>query len=134
MINGIDHIAIAVSSLEETIPFYRDVLGLPFEGTETVAEQKVTVAFFQAGPTRIELLEPTSDDSPISKFLEKRGNGLHHIALRTDSLENQLDHMREKEVRLIDQEPRTGAHHTKIAFMHPKATHGVLLELTEPQK
>ena len=69
MINGIDHIAIAVSSLEETIPFYRDVLGLPFEGTETVAEQKVTVAFFQAGPTRIELLEPTSDDSPISKFL-----------------------------------------------------------------
>lgn len=134
MITAIDHIAIAVASLEESIPFYRDTLGLPFEGTEVVEDQKVKVAFFRAGTTRIELLEPTAQDSPISKFLESRGNGLHHIALRTDDIVNELQSVSSRGVRLIDEKPRRGAHHTNIAFLHPKATGGILLELTEPQE
>lgn len=134
MITAIDHIAIAVASLEESIPFYRDTLGLPFEGTEVVEDQKVKVAFFRAGPTRIELLEPTAPDSPISKFLETRGNGLHHLALRTDDIEHELEAVSARGVRLIDAKPRRGAHHTHIAFLHPKATGGILLELTEPQE
>ena len=132
MIQGINHIAIAVSSMEKVIPFFRDVLKLPFEGTEEVAEQKVRVAFFKVGPTRIELLEPTSPDSPISKFLESRGNGLHHIAFETDGILPDLDALKTQGVRLIDQAPRHGAHHTQIAFIHPAASHGVLVELTQP--
>jgi len=131
MIKGVSHIAIAVRSLDETIPFYRDVLGLPFEGTEVVPEQKVKVAFFLAGPTRIELLEATTEDSPISKFVAERGGGIHHLALQTDDVAAEITSMQEHQIRMIDAAPRGGAHHTQIAFMHPKAAHGVLLELTQ---
>lgn len=132
MIQGINHIAIAVSSLEEVIPFFRDVLKLPMEGTEEVADQKVRVAFFKVGPTRIELVEPTSPDSPISKFVESRGNGLHHLALETGAILPELEALKAQGVRLIDQAPRRGAHGTQIAFVHPAASHGVLVELTQP--
>lgn len=131
MITGVSHIAIAVRSLEETIPFYRDVLGLTLEGTEVVPDQKVKVAFFLAGQTRIELLEATTEDSPISKFVAERGGGIHHLALRTEDVSAEIARMQEHQIRMIDSTPRGGAHHTRIAFMHPKAAHGVLLELTE---
>jgi methylmalonyl-CoA/ethylmalonyl-CoA epimerase len=132
VITGVNHLAIAVPSLQEAIPFYRDVLGLPFTGTEDVPEQKVRVAFFQVGSTRLELLEPTAPDSPISNFLARRGPGLHHLALETDALEQDLERLEGQGVRLIDRQPRPGAHHTRIAFVHPQATRGVLLELTQP--
>jgi methylmalonyl-CoA/ethylmalonyl-CoA epimerase len=131
MITGVSHIAIAVRSLEETIPFYRDVLGLTLEGTEVVPDQKVKVAFFLAGQTRIELLEATTEDSPISKFVAERGGGIHHLALRTEDVSAEIARMQEHQIRMIDSTPRGGAHQTRIAFMHPKAAHGVLLELTE---
>jgi len=131
MITGVSHIAIAVRSLEEAIPFYRDVLGLTLEGTEVVPDQKVKVAFFLAGQTRIELLEATTEDSPISKFVAERGGGIHHVALRTDDVSAEIARMQDRQVRMIDSTPRGGANHTRIAFMHPKAAHGVLLELTE---
>jgi len=131
MITGVSHIAIAVRSLEEAIPFYRDVLGLTLEGTEVVPDQKVKVAFFLAGQTRIELLEATTEDSPISKFVAERGGGIHHVALRTDDVSAEIARMQDRQVPMIDSTPRGGAHHTRIAFMHPKAAHGVLLELTE---
>ena len=132
MITNINHIAIAVSKIDEMVPFFRDVLKLPYEGTEEVAEQKVKVAFFKVGSTRIELLEPTTADSPISKFLEARGNGLHHIALETEDINASIDDMNKQGVRMIDSKPRGGAHHTQIAFVHPKASNGVLVEFTQP--
>jgi methylmalonyl-CoA/ethylmalonyl-CoA epimerase len=131
MITGVSHIAIAVRSLEETIPFYRDILGMTLEGIEVVPDQKVKVAFFLAGQTRIELLEATSEDSPISKFVAERGGGIHHLALRTEDVSAEIARMQEHQIRMIDSTPRGGAHHTRIAFIHPKAAHGVLLELTE---
>ena len=130
----ISHIGIAVSNIEEATPFYRDVLGMEFEGTEVVAEQKVKVAFFVVGESRIELLEPTSDDSPVAKFLEKNGPGVHHVAYEVSDLEQRLADLKAEGVRLIDETPRTGAHSTRIAFMHPKASGGVLTELCEPGK
>ena len=128
----ISHIGIAVASIEEATPFYRDVLGMEFEGTEVVAEQKVKVAFFAVGESRIELLEPTADDSPVAKFLEKNGHGVHHVAYEVSDLEQRLNALKAEGVRLIDESPRTGAHNTRIAFMHPKASGGVLTELCEP--
>jgi len=128
----ISHIGIAVASIEEATPFYRDVLGMEFEGTEVVAEQKVKVAFFAVGESRIELLEPTADDSPVAKFLEKNGPGVHHVAYEVADLEQRLNALKAEGVRLIDESPRTGAHNTRIAFMHPKASCGVLTELCEP--
>ena len=128
----ISHIGIAVASIEEATPFYRDVLGMEFEGTEVVAEQKVQVAFFAVGESRIELLEPTADDSPVAKFLEKNGPGVHHVAYEVADLEQRLKALKVEGVRLIDESPRTGAHNTRIAFMHPKASGGVLTELCEP--
>lgn len=128
----ISHIGIAVKNIEEATPFYRDVLGMEFEGTEVVAEQKVKVAFFVVGESRIELLEPTAEDSPVAKFLEKNGPGVHHIAYEVDDLQQRLDQLKTAGVRLIDESPRMGAHNTKIAFMHPKASGGVLTELCEP--
>jgi len=128
----ISHIGIAVASIEEATPFYRDVLGMEFEGTEVVAEQKVKVAFFAVGESRIELLEPTADDSPVAKFLEKNGPGVHHVAYEVSDLEQRLNALKAEGVRLIDESPRTGAHNTRIAFMHPKASGGVLTELCEP--
>ncbi|MCP5053480.1 MAG: methylmalonyl-CoA epimerase [bacterium] len=132
MIKKINHIAIAVADLDEEIKRYRDVLGLEFKGTETVAEQKVKVAFFQVGDVRIELTAATEEDSPIGKFLAKRGGGLHHIAYEVDNLEAQLEDFKTKDIRMIDTEPRNGSHNTKIAFAHPKSFSGVLVELTEP--
>jgi methylmalonyl-CoA/ethylmalonyl-CoA epimerase len=132
MLKKISHIGIAVTSIEEATPFYRDVLGLEFEGIETVAEQKVRVAFFAVGESRIELLEATEPDSPVAKFLEKNGPGVHHIAYEVADLEQRLLALKTAGLRLIDEVPRTGAHHTRIAFLHPKASGGVLTELCQP--
>lgn len=128
----ISHIGMAVKSLEASIPFYRDVLGMEFEGTEVVAEQKVKVAFLAVGESRIELLEATSPDSPVAKFLEKNGEGIHHVAYEVDDLEAALAQLKKDGVRLIDEIPRMGAHQTRIAFVHPKASGGVLTELCDP--
>jgi methylmalonyl-CoA/ethylmalonyl-CoA epimerase len=130
-VEKIDHIGIAVERIENWIGFYRDILGLEYNGSEEVASQKVRVAFLTIGESRIELLEPTSPDSPIAGFLEKRGGGLHHIALKVDDIEEALARHKEAGARLIDETPRTGAHGTRIAFIHPKASGGVLLELCE---
>ena len=131
MLKKISHIGIAVTNIDEATPFYRDVLGMEFEGTEVVTEQKVKVAFFVVGESRIELLEPTSPDSPVAKFLEKNGPGVHHVAFEVADLEGRLAQLKEQGVRLIDESPRMGAHKTRIAFMHPKASGGVLTELCQ---
>ncbi len=131
-VEKIDHIGIAVESIEKWIGFYRDVLGLDYSGTEEVPEQKVRVAFLTIGDSKIELLEPTSQDSPIAKFLEKRGGGIHHIALHVDDIDAAIARHLEAGAKLIDSEPRIGAHNMKIAFIHPKASGGVLIELCEP--
>lgn len=131
-INKLNHIGIAVESLEGALPFYRDSLGLPYEGSEEVAEQKVKVAFLGVGASRVELLEPTSDDSPIAKFLAKNGPGVHHLAYEVADLEAALEQLKQQGVRLIDETPRRGAHNTRIAFIHPKATGGILTELCQP--
>ena len=131
MTEKINHIGIAVKSLENSIPFYRDQLGMTFEGTEEVTEQKVKVAFLQVGESRIELLEPTSADSPVAKFLEKNGEGIHHMAYEVTDIEAALAELKEKGVRLIDEKPRHGAHGSLIAFLHPKATGGVLTEICQ---
>jgi methylmalonyl-CoA/ethylmalonyl-CoA epimerase len=127
----INHIGIAVKNIENAVPFYRDVLGMTFEGTEEVAEQKVRVAFLAVGESRIELLEPTSPDSPVAKFLEKNGEGTHHVAYEVEDLARAMDQLKARGVRLIDETPRCGAHGTRIAFVHPKASGGVLTELCQ---
>ena len=127
----IDHLGIAVNSINEGKNFWTDVLGLEFEGTETVEEQKVTTAFFPVGESEIELLESTSPDGPIAKYLEKKGAGLQHIAFRVENLESALQELKDKGVRLIDEKPRHGAGGAKIAFFHPKATGGLLVELCQ---
>ena len=132
MITQINHLGIAVRSLEERIPFYRDVLGLPFLGQEEVADQKVRVAMFKVGEVKIELLEPTDPQSPIAKFLETKGEGIHHLAFQSDDIEAQLNDLKGKNIRLIDEQPRLGAHQTKIAFIHPKSSGKVLLEICQP--
>lgn len=131
MTKKINHVGVAVKSIDAAIPFYRDVLGMVFEGTEVVAEQKVKVAFFAVGESRVELLEPTADDSPVAKFLEKNGEGTHHIAYEVEDLVATLEKLKAAGVRLIDEVPRCGAHGTKIAFLHPKASGGVLTELCQ---
>lgn len=132
IVEKIAHIGIAVESIEQWIGFYRDVLGLDYGGSEEVPEQKVRVAFLTIGESNIELLEPTSEDSPIAKFLEKRGSGIHHIAIQVDDIEAALARHHEAGARLIDDSPRIGAHNMKIAFVHPKTSGGVLLELCQP--
>lgn len=127
----IDHLGIAVRSIEEAACFYRDALGLPGGESEVVPEQKVRVLFFQLGEVRIELLEPTADDSPIAKFLDKRGPGLHHIAYRVADLATTLTALKAAGVQLINETPQTGAHGTKIAFAHPVGTGGVLTEFCQ---
>jgi methylmalonyl-CoA/ethylmalonyl-CoA epimerase len=134
MTNKINHIGIAVKSVEASIPFYRDVLGMIYEGTEEVSEQKVRVAFLVVGESRIELLEPTSDDSPVAKFLEKNGEGVHHIAYQVADIMQTLQALKTSGVRMIDETPRHGAHHSLIAFLHPKTTGGVLTEICQPNK
>jgi methylmalonyl-CoA/ethylmalonyl-CoA epimerase len=130
----IEHIGIAVSNLEESIKFYEDVLGFKCYAIEEVKDQKVKTAFFMVGQTKIELLESTDHEGPIGKFIEKRGEGVHHIAYAVEGLEDALVHMESKGVRLIDQQPRKGAEGLHIAFLHPKSTGGVLTELCEDKE
>lgn len=133
-VRRIDHIGIAVESLEEAIPFYRDVLELELLGVEEVPAQKVRVAMFAIGESRIELLEPTAQDSPIAVALQKRGPGMHHIAYSVDDAAAAVDEMIEKGVRMIDTVPRHGAEGSKIAFVHPASSWKVLTELCEHRK
>ncbi|HNX36906.1 MAG TPA: methylmalonyl-CoA epimerase [Candidatus Cloacimonadota bacterium] len=128
MIKKISHIGIAVKDLEAGIAFY-EKLGLTLEAIEEVPSQKVRVAFFPCGDTRIELLAPTTEDSPVAQFIEKKGEGIQHLALAVDDLPESLATMEENGIRLIDKEPRPGAHGADIAFLHPKSSLGVLLEL-----
>ncbi|HYQ56612.1 MAG TPA: methylmalonyl-CoA epimerase [Draconibacterium sp.] len=128
-ISHIEHIGIAVNSLEEAIPYYEEMLGLKCYAVEEVADQKVKTAFFQVGDTKIELLESTSPDGPIGKFLEKKGQGVHHLAFAVDSVNESLNELGEKGVQLIDKTARKGAEGLNIGFLHPKATMGVLTEI-----
>jgi len=128
----IDHLGIAVESLEEASHLYRDVFGLACGETEEIQDQKVRVAFFQLGEVRIELLEATASDSPIAKYIEKKGPGLHHVAYRVADLPATLEALKSAGVRLIDETPRVGAHGMQIAFAHPKSTGGVLTEFCQP--
>ncbi|ASJ04957.1 MULTISPECIES: methylmalonyl-CoA epimerase [Thermococcus] len=130
MIKKIDHVGIAVKNLEEAIKVWEG-LGLKVEEIEEVPDQKVRTAIIHVGESRIELLEPTAEDSPIAKFIAKRGEGIHHIALGVDNIEEHLEKLKEAGYRLIDEEPRIGAGGARIAFVHPKAVTGVLLELCE---
>jgi len=127
----VDHIGIAVKNLDETLKFYTEALGLELHGTETVEEQKVKVAFLPVGDTEVELLESTSPDGPIAKFIEKKGEGIQHVAFKVENIEEAIEYMKEKGFRMIDEKPRYGAGGAKIAFMHPKSSHGVLVELSE---
>jgi methylmalonyl-CoA/ethylmalonyl-CoA epimerase len=131
VIKKINHIGIAVSSLEAHLPFYRDVLKLEYQGTQTVPDQKVRLAVFRVGEVSIELLEPTAPDSPIAGFIEKRGEGVHHLAYQVDEIEAQIAGLRAAGVQMIDEKPRGGAHGTRIAFLHPKSSGKVLTELTQ---
>jgi len=131
MIKKIDHIGIAVKDLEKQIHFYTEIMGLTCAGVEEVPDQKVKIAMFTVGEIRLELLEPTAENSPIAKYLEKKGEGVHHIAYQVDNLEKQLHDLEEHEVRLIDKIPRKGAEGLNIAFLHPKSTFGVLTEMCE---
>ncbi len=135
MLSKIDHLGIAVKSIDEAVPYYEKVLGLKCEGREEVPSQKVRTAFFDIGGVHIELLEPTSPDSPIAKFLEKNpAGGIHHLALATDNLEADLKNAADNGVRLIDETGRPGAGNKTIAFLHPKSTMGVLTEFCQPNK
>ena len=130
-LSHIEHIGIAVKNLEESIKFYEEILGLKCYQIEVVEDQKVKTAFFQIGQTKIELLESTDPEGPIGKFIEKRGEGIHHIAFATDKLASSLNDLKNKGIRLIDEEPRKGSEGLNIAFLHPKSTNGVLIELCE---
>ena len=129
----VDHIGIAVTGIDEAKKLYSDILGLPHAGSETVAEQKVTTAFFPVGDTEVELLESTAPDGPIAKFIEanKGRGGVQHIAFRVENIEEALAELKAKGVALIDEKPRRGAGGAKIAFLHPKSTFGVLVEISE---
>lgn len=130
-LSHIEHIGIAVKNLDEAIKFYEDVLGLNCYAVENVEDQKVKTAFFQLGQTKIELLESTDPAGPIGKFIEKRGEGIHHIAFAAEKLEQSLFQLKENGIKLIDEKPRKGAEGLNIAFIHPKDTFGVLIELCE---
>lgn len=127
----IDHIGIAVNNLDETLKFYTDVLGLTCQGTEVVEEQKVRVAFLPVGDTEVELLESTDPEGPIARFIEKNGEGVQHIAFRVDNIEEAIAHLQEKGMKMIDEKPRYGAGGARIAFVHPKGTSRVLVELSQ---
>lgn len=129
---GVDHFGVAVKNLDEAIKVYRDILGFKLEGIHVLTERKVKVAFLSTGgETRIELLEPLGVDSPVAKFLESRGEGIQHIAVKVKNIEAVLAELKSKGVTLVDEKPRLGAEGAKIAFIHPKSTKGVLLELCE---
>ena len=133
-VTQVEHIGIAVSNLEEAIQYYERILGLTCYSIEEVPDQKVRTAFFKIGEIKIELLEATSPDSTITKFIEKKGEGLHHVAFAVDGLRETLTELEENDVQLIDREPRKGAEGLNIAFLHPRSTHGVLTELCEFEK
>ena len=135
MIKKINHIAIAVNDLEEAARFYQTVMGLTLSGVEVVTAQKTKVGFFKIGESNIELVQPAEPDSPLVKFLETKGQGIHHICLEVDDVETEVKAFLEKGATMVDQKPRPGAHDTKIAFVHPKSSGGVLIELCElPRK
>jgi len=127
----IDHLGIAVSSISDSLTFYREVLGLELAGTETVDDQGVRVALLPVGEARIELLEPVSGETPVGRFITKRGEGLHHICYEVDDLSSKLDELRSRGVRLLEGYPRRGAEGKLVAFLHPASSHGVLVELVE---
>lgn len=129
----IDHIGIAVRSLDDAIPLYRDVLGLELLGSERVESEQVRVAFMKIGETKIELLEPLSPESPIARHIEKRGEGIHHIALQVEGIQEELDRLADAGFRLLNKQPKPGAHGTQVAFIHPRSTRGVLYELCQPE-
>ena len=128
----INHIGIAVRDLETSIQLYTNVLGLKLKGIETVESEKVRVAFIEIGEVKIELLEATSPESPIAKFIEKKGEGIHHIALETENCEKQLEIVKEHGIKLINEVPKKGAHDSLVAFLHPNSTNKVLFELCQP--
>lgn len=134
MMKKINHLGIAVKDLDAQIAIYRDQLGMAFEGTEEVPSQLVKVAFFTVGESRVELLMPTSPESPIAKHIEKRGEGLHHVAYEVDDIRAAMADCKARGLTLLSEEPRPGAHHTLICFLHPKSSGGVLTELVEPAK
>ncbi len=134
MIDGLHHIGVAVRSLDEALPRWTDGLGLRLAGIEAVETEKVRVAILMAGSTRIELLEPTADDSPIARFLDKRGPGVHHLAFGTGDAGEQIRILTDAGAALLDSEPRPGAHETKVAFVHPRWLGGVLAEIVEDPK
>lgn len=131
MVRKIDHIGIAVNSIDEQIPYYRDVLGLKVEKAQVVSGEGVKVCFIAVGDTHIELLEPVSDDSPVKKFIEKNGQGFHHIAYHSDDISKAVSTFKSKDIRMINEEPKCGAGGKKICFAHPKSTFGVLTEICE---
>lgn len=132
MVLKLDHIGIAVENLEEALGFWSDVLGLELAGTETVDEQKVKVAFLPVGDTEVELLESTTEDGPIAKYIERNGGGgIQHLAFKVDNIEEAIEEMKRRGLKMIDEEPRYGAGGAKIAFVHPKSSHRVLVELSE---
>ena len=133
-LSHIEHIGIAVKSLDEAIPFWEKQLGMKCYSIEEVKEQKVRTAFFKIGQSKIELLESTEPDGPIGKFIEKKGEGIQHLAIAVEGLQENLSELEGKGVQLIDKSPRMGAEGLDIAFLHPKSTHGVLLELCEDPK
>jgi methylmalonyl-CoA/ethylmalonyl-CoA epimerase len=131
MFEKVDHIGIAVASLDEALKLYRDQLGLDCKGIEVVEAQKVKVAFLPVGESKIELLESTDPEGPVGKFIEKKGGGVHHLSFRVSNIEEKLEQLKQQGVELIDQKPRYGAGGAKIAFLHPKSTGGVLIEICE---
>ena len=131
MLKNINHIAVAVNNVEEGAKFYQDILGLTLSGVEVVPAQKTRVGFFKIGETNIELVQPSEPDSPLVKFLETKGQGIHHICFEVDDVEAEVKAYLEKGATLIDQKPRPGAHNTRVAFVHPKSSSGVLIELCE---
>lgn len=131
MVKKLDHIAIAVHNLEEAARFYQDMLGLELRNIEVVREQKTRVGFFSVGETSIELVEPAADDSPLAKFLETKGPRIHHLCFEVEDIESEIKALSDKGAHLIDKNPRPGAHQTRVAFLHPKGTGGVLIELSE---
>jgi len=133
LVKKINHIAIAVEDIDAASRFFADVLGLPVSDKEDVPAQKTRVAFVQLGEVRIEFVQPMSEDSPVAKYIAKRGQGIHHICYETDDIEKTLGALKEMDVPLIDAEPKVGAHNARIAFVHPKGVSGVLTEILEPQ-
>jgi methylmalonyl-CoA/ethylmalonyl-CoA epimerase len=134
MLKKINHVAIAVENIEEAAGFYQDTLGLKLSGVEVVAAQKTRVGFLKIGESNIELVQPSEPDSPLVKFLETKGQGIHHICFEVDDVDSEVKALLDKGAKLIDQKPRAGAHNTKVAFVHPKSSSGVLIELCELPK